>query len=235
MCIRELSGFVFFLAVFSGQTIQAAVLSVNAAAPVGAEISHTGTALGNGDIEDEQDYIASDRAAQGQFFTTLTDAGVTGYLLNAVTVLQNDGAADVSGSAVYTLRVTVPGALNTLVVLDTETATATAAGSGTNYLTFTFDTPVELLPGTVYGFDIGLNSGYIPIDGSAVGDTAAYGGGNAYNSADDGVGDLNYGNVNFDRTFFIDTSPVAVPEPSTIALFGLGLLSLTGIVLRRRI
>jgi hypothetical protein len=124
-------------------------------------------------------YLADDKAVVGQSFTTGTNAA--GYKVVAVTlraVIYNTFSWVPSVN--YNIRITKPGTApntNTLTVLASETAevgvdwancdtcnipgigsgASKAAGSG-RYITFTLNTPVALLPNTLYGFDVGLNT-----------------------------------------------------------------------------
>ena len=181
---------------------------------------------GQYDIGGNQGHIWSNRPVQVQTFTTGSNA--QGYLLHAVT-LQNLNNT-ITSSPTFTLRVgTVSG--TTFNELSSVTGTAPSYTS-LNYLTFDLDTPVSLLPDTLYGFDWGSNGqGFVTVNNA----DSNYTGGSAFSSGSSGVGDANLilhngpntgGNSgNGDRIFHLDIS-TTIPEPSsgTLALLGIFLL-----------
>jgi hypothetical protein len=164
----------------------------------------------------------------------------------------------------YAVRVTKPGTngnnvvngTNTLTVLSFETAevgvdwancptcnvpgidSGAAKGSGCGrYMTFTLGTPVALLPNTLYGFDIGLNTDtntvkpqtfYWEVDGRAYSPQTGYPAvdlytnGNAYGSgpwdgnAVGGHGDNTMTNIAGDRCFIVALTPGDVVTPPRI-------------------
>ena len=203
---------------------------------------------------DQYQYVAHGRPAQGQTFTTGSNS--TGYTLTDIWI-QHPGytspVAQTGYNGTYwnlpsggnlTLRITQPTASG-LNVLQTETYTATGTENsgalwGGNSLTgdnlwldFTLGTPVTLAANTQYGFDIGTSTAntYFEIygtDGSATG--YSFTGGNAYvsgYSASTGLGDASLGALSGSRVFLAALTPnAAVPEPTSICLLAAGVLGL---------
>ena len=179
----------------------------------------------------------------GQSF--VTGAAGTGYKLISTSVRQVaylTSFTDVT-STEYILRITKIGTGSTYQVDDTNTVTVVAqetaevgvdwsgfptsnisgdGGRGGNYgryLTFTFDTPVPLLPNTKYGFDIGITkpSGtYWEMDGRRYipGTTTPYDGypaGNAYTDFTNSLTIIS--NVPGDRAFIVALNPATTVTP----------------------
>lgn len=200
---------------------------------------------------DQFTYVAADRGAQGQFFTTGSNA--SGYKLNSVSLqhvlYSSDPTYYGTSPSTFTVRVTQPGAANALAVLGSETANATGSetnnfggalpGPGTGrYITFNLANPVILAANTQYGFDVGSNADFFETNGTNVSTT--YGGGNAYTSGSAGVANALAVNDTGARVFAVDLTPTSpVPETSTTLSFGLllaggGLLGVRGLVARKR-
>ena len=196
-------------------------------------------------------YVAADQGAQGQFFTTGSNA--SGYTLNSIS-LQNVAYGtyyQTSMSSTFTVRVTQPGVASALAVLGSETAPVTgheansfgdghygAIGTG-RYITFNLANPVTLAANTQYGFDVGST---VPdfFETNGTNSSTAYGGGNAYTTGSKGVANALATNDTGARVFAADLTPTSpVPEASTTLSFGLllaggGLLGVRGLVARKR-
>jgi hypothetical protein len=147
--------------------------------------------------------------------------------------------------------------------LDTEvnsTYVPTGGGaSDTAYLTYTLATPISLIAGQEYAFNLYVDDAGVNVNGNvgaagqswfglahaANGDSAAYTGGTAENSD---LTDVNTpGNGNGNGTYgsyaapnpgnysyvFAAIGTVSVPEPTTLALIGLGGLGLLAAKRRR--
>ena len=209
----------------------AATVTVSATAPTpdGDDISMLASA-GQYDIGGDPGHIWSNRQAQGQTFTTGSNAG--GYQLNAVT-LQNLNNTEGDDARVFTLRVgTISGTSFTQIGTDSGSPPAYAP---LDFITVTLDTPITLAANTLYGFDFGTNGrGFVTVNNA----DSNYAGGSAYSSGAAGVGD---GTVTLhdgpntggnsgdgDRIFHLDIT--TIPEPSSV------LLSFAGValLLRRR-
>jgi len=161
----------------------------------------------------------------GQTFTT----GSAALILNAITFQVTSGTQPTKE---YTIRVgTVSG--STFTEIASETATQDFATDANDYWTWTLASPVALSASTVYGVDVGLNSStsewgtgipYVYYTGDVYADGTRFRSG----SAGDGVGDSSMGQMSGDRVFHLDL----VPEPTTLALLGLG--GLGTLIARRR-
>ena len=214
----------------------------------------TGTSTDAGNVSGGVDaftYVAADQGAQGQFFTTGSNA--LGYTLNSIS-LQNVTYAttyyQTANPSTFNVRVTRPGVSNSLSVLDTETAPITGTetntfgdghfgGTGTgNFITFNLAHPVTLAANTQYGFDVGSAGAFFETNGTSV--STIYGGGNAYTSGSAGVANGVATTDTGVRVFAADLTPTSpVPEASTTLSFGLllaggGLLGVRGLVARKR-
>src|SRR5579862_7277865 len=157
----------------------------------------------NGAANDATTYVANNRPAQGQTFTTGTNPG--GYTISSITVQaagytnniatgSNDTAYSLaSTSSTFVVRV---GRLSgtTVIPYDVEYAASGGAGnpgvgSSANgsgvFLTFTLKAPFVLQPNTVYAFDLGTTGDYFEMLGistAAAGGTSPYAAGTAYTS-----------------------------------------------------
>lgn len=167
----------------------------------------------------------------GQSFTTPNAAAA--YSLNSIT-LKGTGVGEVGAANFFggnwNLRISAISG-TTLTTISTESAVANVLPNDNDfryYVTFGMTTPVPLLPGAQYAFDLYSDTGYFGF--SRVGDV--YAGGAAFNTT--GVRDFSGTTANFavggDRTFFASLSPraavAAVPVPPTLALALVGLLPL---------
>ena len=195
-------------------------------------------------------YVAADQGAQGQFFTTGSNA--SGYTLNSIS-LQNvtyNTYYLTSMPGTFTVRVTQPGVASALAVLGSETDPVTGseannfgdnrynyAGTG-KFITFNLANPVTLAANTQYGFDVGSTVDFFETNGTNA--STAYGGGNAYTTGSKGVAGASAINDSGARVFVADLTPTSpVPEASTTLSFGLllaggGLLGVRGLVARKR-
>jgi len=221
-----------------------------------------GTTTGAGNVSGASGpytYVAADARAQGQFFTTGSNA--SGYTLNSIS-LQNVTYGTyyiTSMPGTFTVRVTKPGVASALAVLGSETDPVTgseannfgdnhylqgAPGTG-RYITFNLANPVTLAANTQYGFDVGSTVDFFETNGTNA--STAYGGGNAYTSGDvlpngngTGLGNASATTDTGARVFVADLTPTSpVPEASTTLSFGLllaggGLLGVRGLVARKR-
>lgn len=195
----------------------------------------------NGASNDGTTYVATDRPAQGQTFTTGSNPG--GYTITAITVRQQGYTNNIAtGSNIGTYRLNNTGSTfrvrvgrisgTTFIPYTIEYATSggtgnpgqggTANGPGT-YLTFTFKAPIVLQPNTVYAFDIGTTGDYFEIlgirDGASGGNP--YVNGTAYTSGSSGLGGGTVTTQAGDRVFMIDMAPYTPPAPGTFVHPGL--------------
>ena len=220
----------------------------------------TGTTAGTGNVsggDGHYTYVSFDQGAQGQFFTTGSNA--SGYTLNSIS-LQNVTYGtyyQTSAPSTFNVRVTKPGVASALAVLGSEADPVTgseansfgdghygATGTG-NFITFNLAHPVTLAANTQYGFDVGSTVDFFETNGTNA--STAYGGGNAYTSGDvlpngngTGLGNASATTDTGARVFVADLTPTSpVPEASTTLSFGLllaggGLLGVRGLVARKR-
>ncbi len=208
--------------VFAGQA--------NTLANVTGEFSHTDIGnppdvddadaayLGPGsDSSGNEGHLYGDRPAMGQTFTTGSNAG--GYELNAVTYRSGTFGVLGGGPALFSIQVgTISG--NALSpIMDPVEVIEESDGQhlGINrHLTVSFDSPMTLIPNTLYGIDwYGGTSIYgIVLQQTNNND---FSNGQAYTSGSLGNPDNNnLTMLDFDRAFHFDI--VAVPEPATITL-----------------
>lgn len=173
----------------------------------------------------------------GQSFTTPNAAPA--YLFNSIT-LKGTGVGEVGAANFFggnwNLRISAISG-TTLTTIATDSAVASVLPNDNDfqyYVTFGLTTPVPLLPGARYAFDLYSDTGYFGF--SRVGDV--YAGGAAFNTT--GVHNFSGTTADFvvggDRTFFASLSPdvAAVPVPPTVALALAGLLPLWRAGRRRR-
>jgi hypothetical protein len=205
------------LAAFS---VNAATMTVSASAPTvnGADIAQ----LVATDADWGSTSMWGDRPARGQTFTTGSDVG--GYTLNSITY---QSGSDRTDNRTYSIRV---GTISGTDITDVASESTGVTGEDllTNqWATWSFDTPVSLAANTVYGIDVVISSGSGHTNFRNTGNP--YADGTAYNSGGGGVTGATISTGNYDYVFHLDM--VAVPEPSTTALLGLGGLAL---ILRRR-
>ncbi|MFU8849072.1 MAG: hypothetical protein ACNA77_10210 [Opitutales bacterium] len=148
--------------------------------------------------------------AKGQTFTT----GDTPARLRSITyrVADNQKAEPTKE---YIIRVgTVSG--NAFTEIHSETATQDFTWNNGEYMTWTFDTPVQLAPNTLYGIDIGMTSttsGWQTGIPYIVYTADAYADGQRYSSGSNGIGTDTLTLVNDDRVFHLSLEHPLAPEP----------------------
>jgi len=204
---------------------QAAVISVSDTAPV---VNEADIANDNGAVDagGDEGHMWSNRPHQGQSFETGSNAG--GYTLKAVTMKNlNNTVTNAPTFNVVVGSLTTDGSPEVLTQIGITETGVSPNYAPSDYITFTFTTPLTLSANTTYGFLWGSNgSGFVTVNNL---DDATYADGTALSSGDDNTPDLN--NVllrNVDRVFHVDM--VEVPEPATMGLLAFGGLAL----LRRR-
>ena len=173
----------------------------------------------------------------GQTFTT--PISLDPLQLNAISLKGANTGSGNSGGNVYlagttwSLRVSlVSGTTLTPVQTYTGIPTVTLA-TGNEWFTWNFTGAdvLTLLPGTQYAVEVFSSTGYLGFDAAT--DPASYPGGFAFNSAGAArqFSSDTAQNRGYDRTFHVDISAGAVPEPATVGLLSVGALALAG---RRR-
>jgi regulation of enolase protein 1 (concanavalin A-like superfamily) len=250
------------LALLAAGQARAATLSFSSAAPSGGSASIAswtgatfdadnvgGTGVNsngspnNGAANDGTTYAASDRPAQGQTFTTGSNAG--GYTLDTITVRMagytNNTASGgnntfwnlASTSATFTVRV---GKLNGATFIPLTIERASSGGSGNpgasssangpgTYLTFALAAPIILQPNTTYAFDVATTStgNYFEMlgirDGASGGNP--YTAGTAYTSGATGAGGGTVTTLAGDRAFQVSLTPYTPGAPGAFVHPGL--------------
>ncbi|MGC3991951.1 MAG: alginate lyase family protein [Chthoniobacteraceae bacterium] len=195
----------------------------------------------NGSANDGTTYIANNRPAQGQTFTTGSNTG--GYTLSAITVrMQGYTNNTASGSNIggyslastsSTFRIRV-GTLSGTTFIPLTIETATSGGTGTpgtgsaangpgTYLTFTLKAPIVLQPNTTYAFDLGTSSDYFEMLGIRDGATGGnpYTAGTAYTSGASGVASGTVTTQTGDRVFQVSLTTYTPPTAGTFVHPGL--------------
>jgi len=186
----------------------AATFSASTTAPAtdGADIANLDQTNAFADFQSS--VLWGDRPARGQTFTTGADEN--GYTLSSVTV-QSTGAQAANGS--YTVRVGQISGSSILVIADETTGTVTDDVAADDYITFTLDTPIRLLPNTVYGFDIGRQGSGWQLKNNI---TEDYTDGTAYTSGANGFGGSTISTHSQNRIFHLDmeVSPEDTTKPT---------------------
>jgi hypothetical protein len=206
----------------------------------------------NGWLNDGFSYVAGDQTTKGQTFTT--GGLVGGYILSDIWLQHAGYTANVNpgngtyngtwwrmqGGVATTVRITNPSQVGTGgFALASETCLTPGGTSWADnwynsdngdgmWLHITLAAPVTLAANTAYGFDFtSLNNDFFfEWLGTS---TDALGGGSAYRGSTVASPDNTLNALVGDRVFLLGLTPV--PEPSTLALIGLGGLT---ILLRRR-
>ena len=207
---------------------RAATISTNSTAPTSNVIASQLADLGPGPQANDRDYT-DNGGPPGQTFTV-----PSATQLGAVTVL---GRGDAGSFNPGTFSIQI-GSVNTatgqITELLRETAPASGVTANNQYLTFSLDSPVSLVPGTTYAFSILSSAGWY---GLAHGTGDDYAGGQAFNTS---LTTTSAGNADPRRVFhgFVSPHPGGydyvfalqrvVPEPTGLAVLcvgGLGLLA----------
>ena len=195
----------------------------------------------NGSANDGTTYVATDRPAQGQTFTTGMNPG--GYTLSSITVrMQGYTTNTASGTNIgsYKLNTTTStfrlrvGKISgtTFIPYTIEYAASggtgnpgsggTANGPGT-YLTYTLKAPIVLQPNTVYAFDLGTTGDYFEMLGIRDAATGGnpYTAGTAYTSGASGAGGGTITTQTGDRVFQVNLTAYTAPAAGTFVHPGL--------------
>ncbi|MGC3990395.1 MAG: alginate lyase family protein [Chthoniobacteraceae bacterium] len=196
----------------------------------------------NGTANDGVTYVASNRPAQGETFTTGSNTG--GYLLSSITVRivgYTNNTASGTNNTYYTLTHTTStfrlrvGEISGTTFIPISIETAASGGSGNpgssssangpgTYLTFTFTAPIVLRPNTAYGFDLGTSSDYFEMlgirDGASGGNP--YTAGTAYTTGTNGVAAGTITTQTGDRVFQLS---MATYTPATSTFVHPGLIN----------
>jgi hypothetical protein len=229
-------------------------------APSGNILASELSDLGPGTQSGTRDYM-NDGGTVGQTFTVAGNSTLQAITLkgrgdSALYYLGGSGAQPFVAGTIWSIQISsVNIGTGALTPLDTESSsTYVPTGGGANdtaYLTYDLATPVSLTAGQEYAFNVFVNDQNVtsPTTG-AVGQSwfglahssaDAYAGGTAENSdtsASSGTGPVDaYGGFADPNTYdyvFAAQGIAAVPEPTTLALAGLGGLGLIAANRRRR-
>ena len=232
----------------ASMSANAADVSYSGTAPTvdGSDIAYLGAGatsdaenINGGD--DFATYVAGNQPGKGQTFTT--GSNLTGYTLTSITlqhVTYGDTFWDVTGGLEgdYEVEVGTIGPISDedpapfFTTFYEEFAAPGGAGNfgaqnpgtGTGtFVTFTFDTPVVLLPDSEYGFSVYNPGSYFETNGlnSDVAPGIAFSNGGGFVTEFAGA----------DRIFHLDLAANAIPEPTSVGLLGTAGI---GLLLRRK-
>jgi len=227
------------------------VITDSTTAPSANILTSQLTDLGPGVQQNSLDYM-NNGGTVGQTFTVGANA-----TLDSITIKgRGDSASSYTSGpnpftagTIWSIQIaSVNPSTDALTPLDVEqNSTYVPTGGGVNdsaFLTYTLGNPVSLVAGQEYAFNVYVNDGTVGQSwfGLAHSTGAAYAGGSAENSdtsATSGTGPVNaYGafadlNPN-NYSYVFAAEGAAVPEPSTLAMMGMGGLSLLALLRRRR-
>lgn len=215
------------------------ISNVSGAAHDGANVGN-GTIFADGAANDAFTYIAGDRPAQGQTFTTGNNTN--GYTLTSIWLKHAGYTSNtdltwwqMNAGAIITVRVTDPALAGTAgCALATETYATTGSegwsgaqnspnGDG-NWVQLTLTTPVALALNKTYGFDVtsSTTAAFFEWLGTS---NNVYTGGNAYNGNTIGAPDNSMNSLAGDRVFLVSltkgSNPVVIPNPFVAVPFDL--------------
>lgn len=155
-------------------------VTASSTAPVinGADIAQLNT-TGAFDADGDRSDIWDDRPAQGQTFTTSSSPGK--FVLDAITLQSRNAELNRD----FAVRIGTISGTN-LVPIRTEVGDRLASFVVEDYITFALESPLDLQPNTLYGFDWATpdTGGFITNSNA----DSLYSGGSAYSSGDDGIG-----------------------------------------------
>jgi hypothetical protein len=209
----------------------AASITTSPTAPASNIITSQLVDLGPGTQANDRDFT-DNGGPPGQTFTV-----PSATQLGSVTVLGRDNGGSFSPGTFGIQIGSVDTTTGRITELARETANATGVTANNQYLTFSLDNPVSLVPGTTYAFSILSSAGWF---GLAHGTGDDYASGQAFNNA---LTTTSAGNADPRRTFngFVSPNPggydyvfalqTVVPEPGGVAVLCLGGL---GLLARRR-